>query len=377
MSNKLSNKAQKLQAKLSNPLLSSSDSKTSDHAPTKISKKAQKRLNAKIAKALSGDISRFSFLPIKNSRLHKLYKELLSIFWLPSEIPYANERGHYESVGVEYQRLIQRILFFFAPSDGIIVENLGDLLSDLPEEIADKLKEIKQFWSIQIANETVHNQTYSLLIDAIFRSDEEKQKGYEAIKTYQSVRKIAEWMFSFKGNSVPFLERLVAYSVVEYCLFQSAFAVIYYIKKHFPSKFEGLAQANQFIARDEALHGQFGVTAYEEIVDLELEKYGPLSHARIKEIISSALPVIQYFIEDTLPEDVPGLKQKDLVSYVMSTMNNLCEAYSCTKLYPEAINPFQWMISIGLQNKTNFFENKVSEYAKPIHDSEFSLTEAF
>ena len=35
---------------------------------------------------------------------------------------------------------------------------------------------------------------------------------------------------------------------------------------------------------------------------------------------------------------------------------------NCDKLY-NTLNPFDWMESISLQGKTNFFEKRVSEYS--------------
>ena len=41
----------------------------------------------------------------------------------------------------------------------------------------------------------------------------------------------------------------------------------------------------------------------------------------------------------------------------------LASTFGCGKHYGVA-NPFEWMEMISLQGKTNFFENRVSEYSK-------------
>ena len=62
--------------------------------------------------------------------------------------------------------------------------------------------------------------------------------------------------------------------------------------------------------------------------------------------------------------DLIGLSSKEVIEYNKCAANNVAKLFNFQPTFPEAKNPFIWMNVIGLGNKTNFFESKVSEYAK-------------
>jgi len=65
--------------------------------------------------------------------------------------------------------------------------------------------------------------------------------------------------------------------------------------------------------------------------------------------------------------------------YIQFVSNRLAQQLNTPKIYPNARNPFSFMDMICMEGKTNFFENKVSEYAftKERIPENFSLTEDF
>ena len=60
------------------------------------------------------------------------------------------------------------------------------------------------------------------------------------------------------------------------------------------------------------------------------------------------------------------------------TADNLVTQLGFQPLF-RASNPFEWMVAIGIPNRTNFFEQRVSEYSKLGAQStlEFDTTVAF
>jgi ribonucleotide reductase beta subunit family protein with ferritin-like domain len=58
----------------------------------------------------------------------------------------------------------------------------------------------------------------------------------------------------------------------------------------------------------------------------------------------------------------------DLFLYTKCTADALLISLGCEKLY-NVENPFDWMAIISLPNKTNFFEDKISEYSTPTHEN--------
>ena len=52
-----------------------------------------------------------------------------------------------------------------------------------------------------------------------------------------------------------------------------------------------------------------------------------------------------------------------MTQYIEFVADRLLFTLGAPKIY-KAVNPFEWMDMISMQRKTNFFENKVSEYQK-------------
>jgi ribonucleotide reductase beta subunit family protein with ferritin-like domain len=72
-----------------------------------------------------------------------------------------------------------------------------------------------------------------------------------------------------------------------------------------------------------------------------------------------------------MPEDIIGAKTsegvenllvEEVIDYVKSTANYICGELGLAKMYE--CSPPQWMISIALALKSNFFEKKVTDYSK-------------
>jgi ribonucleoside-diphosphate reductase beta chain len=111
------------------------------------------------------------------------------------------------------------------------------------------------------------------------------------------------------------------------------------------------------ISRDEATHCDFAVHLHNHHLE------NRVSEERIHEIISSALKIEKEFITESLPVDLIGMNCNLMKQYLEFVADRLLVDLGCSKLY-NSENPFDFMQNIALQNKTNFFEKRVAEYAK-------------
>lgn len=67
--------------------------------------------------------------------------------------------------------------------------------------------------------------------------------------------------------------------------------------------------------------------------------------------------------KEAIPVALIGMNAGDMGVYIECIADRLLLAFGEEKLY-NAKNPFDFMDLISLQGKTNFFERRVSEYAK-------------
>jgi len=81
------------------------------------------------------------------------------------------------------------------------------------------------------------------------------------------------------------------------------------------------------------------------------------------------------FISLSLPVRLIGMNSQLMIQYIKFVADRLLVQLKCDKLY-NTENPFSFMEMISLRNKTNFFERRVSEYAKQ-ENPNFDLDDCF
>jgi ribonucleoside-diphosphate reductase beta chain len=215
--------------------------------------------------------------------------------------------------------------------------------------------EAKFFYGCQNLLEAVHSETYSLLIDTYISEPQEKSDILHAIQTIPCVQKKAEWALQWiDSEEADFGTRLVAFAAVEGIFFSGAFCAIFWLKQR--GIMPGLTLSNEFIARDEGLHTEFACLLYSKIVNR-------LSKQKVHKLIREAVKIEKQFITKALPCELIGMNAKLMSQYIEFVADRLLLQLGYPKIY-NANNPFDFMERISLENKDNFFEKRVSTYAK-------------
>ena len=292
---------------------------------------------------------RYVMFPIVDDTIWKMYKKQIDCFWRAEEIDLSKDMVHWEKLSKDEKHFIKMILAFFAASDGIVLENLGGRFM-----MEVQLPEARAFYGFQIAMENIHSETYSLLIDSYIKNNEEKQNLFEALQKYSCIRKKGDWAIKWiQDKRSNFATRIVAFACVEGIFFSGAFSSIYWLKKR--GIMPGLTFSNELISRDEALHTEFAVYLYNR-----LEK--KLSKKKITEIITESVEIEKEFITESLPCRLIGMNSVLMSQYIEFVADRLSLQLGCDKIY-NVTNPFDFMEMISLEQKTNFFESRVSEYS--------------
>jgi ribonucleoside-diphosphate reductase beta chain len=292
--------------------------------------------------------NRYVLFPIEHRDIFKMYKDLVSVRWIPEEVDTTKDLRDYKALTKNEQYFIKCILGFFAGSDGIINENLVTNFSD---EV--QWPEAKAFYSEQMSNETVHSETYCRLIEAYIEDKSERLDILRSIRSMPFVEKKAEWALKYIDKSSDFATRLLAFAVVEGVFFSGAFCSIFYFKQR--GILPGLTASNEFISRDEALHTDFAVLLYSKLVYR-------LSTESAHELVDDGVKVEKEFITEALPCSMIGMNATLMKDYIEFVADRLLVTMNYPKLYNTA-NPFGFMERISLEGKDNFFEKRVSSYA--------------
>ena len=299
---------------------------------------------------LQDNPNRFVLFPIEHDDIWAFYKKSEASFWTAEEIDLHQDLSDWANKLNDNERhFIKHVLAFFAASDGIVNENLAE---NMVNEV--QYTEAKFFYGFQIMMENIHSETYSLLIDTYIKDTKEKDYLLHAIEHMDCVKKKAEWAFKWieKGT---FVERLIAFSVVEGIFFSGSFCSIFWLKKR--GLMPGLSFSNELISRDEGMHCDFACLLYNQHIERKLPKES------VRSILRDAVEIEKEFVSDAIPVNLIGMNAELMCQYIEFVADRLSVALGNEGIY-NVENPFPWMELISLQGKTNFFEKRVGEYQK-------------
>ncbi len=320
---------------------------------------------------------RFTAFPITYPDIWEEYKKQQACYWKAEEIDFSKDYGDFKKLNKGEQHFIEMILAFFAASDGIVNFNLSERFT---REI--QITEALFAYQFQIMMENVHSQVYSMMLEEIVKDTKKKNKLFNAIETIPAVKMMADWAFEWIESDKSFAHRLVAFAIVEGVFFSGAFAAIFWLKKYKQQKssskpfMDGLVMSNKFISRDEGLHYNFACVLYKHIVN-------KLPQEEIEKMVRSSTKIAQYFMTEAIPVKLIGMNNDMMNQYIEYISDMLLNRLGYDKIYNKK-NPFKFMETIGLNDKTNFFDRRPHEYQdahimdKNNNESgEFVITEDF
>ena len=294
--------------------------------------------------------ARLTVHPIKEDDIWMFYKKMMATYWTPEEIDFSKDYNDFQKMSSDSQHFIKMILAFFAASDIIVNINLSErLISEI------QVLEATITYQFQIMMENIHSETYSLQIDNIIRDSKEKNKLLNAIEHFTSIRKKAEWAMKWiNRDDVSFCQRVIANAFVEGVYFSGSFASIFWIKKQ--NLMPGLCDSNELIARDEGLHTDFACL-------IKSKCNNPTDEKIVHEMAREAVEIEKEFICDAIPCSLIGMNKNLMSQYIEYIADRLLVSLNYNKIW-NVQNPFDFMESISMEGKTNFFESRPTQYQK-------------
>jgi len=293
---------------------------------------------------------RLALFPIKFTDIWNMYLKEKAAYWVEEEIDLASDMLDWGKLNDGERYFIKYVLAFFAGSDFIVNENLDG--EDFLEKIT--IPELKMFYKYQVMMEDIHSQAYAKLLEAFVKDEREKNKLLNAIDTIDVIKKKADWARKWikEGTTV---ERIVAFAIVEGIFFSGSFCAIFWLKSR--GIMPGLAYSNELISRDEGIHRDMACIVYQKYI------HNKIPVLTVNKMIKEAVDIEKEFICESLPVKLIGMNNKLMSQYIEYVSDHLAINLINEKIY-NANNPFPWMNLISIPSKTNFFEKRVSEYAK-------------
>jgi ribonucleotide reductase beta subunit family protein with ferritin-like domain len=316
---------------------------------------------------LNPENNRLTIYPIQNESIWNLYKIQQAAFWTAEEIDFSKDYDDFIKLSSGEQYFIKMILGFFSSSDTIVNINLSErFLNDI------KIREAIVTYTWQMMIESIHSEVYSLQIENIVKEKEEKNQLFNAVKDLPCISEKLAWSVKWIESNESFQTRLIAFAIVEGIFFSGSFCAIFWLKKR--NIMPGLCNSNELIARDEGMHLKFALLLYSMIKNKLLE-------SDIHKMFIDAVDIESKFICESLPCSLLGMNSNLMKQYIKFVSDRILIDLGYSKIF-NVSNPFDFMESISIEGKTNFFESRPTQYQNAnvlnkSRDSSFIFTEDF
>ena len=322
-----------------------------------------------------------SIFPIKNQEIWNRYKQHIQAFWTPEEVSLQDDLRDLQTLGEGEIHFIKNVLAYFANSEAMINENLA---TRFYKEIL--MPEARCFISIQMLNESIHAEMYGLQIEAYVKDSKEKDRLFNAIQNVACINHKAKWVSKWLNGNQNLLMRLIGFGLVEGLFFAGLFCAIYYFRKR--GLLPGFALSNDWISRDEGMHFSFSALMFKtlrdkfnnntltdtDIADMDLITKD-VDQSEFEEIVREAVSFEKEFVRDALPVDLIGMNADLMCQYIEAVADRIADLFEFERVF-NTENPFDFMRALDVQNVTNFFEKRVSEYQRPT-DRALGFDDAF
>jgi ribonucleoside-diphosphate reductase beta chain len=306
--------------------------------------------------------ARTQLFPIRYPELWKARQDHKASFWTAEELDLRPDMTDWEKMTPEERHYISTVLAFFGISDFIVTEHLE---TDFVSRIT--IPEAQMFYQLQTFMESEHTLTYALLLETYITDAQERSRLLNGVKTIPTIGKKVAWCKKWMDQG-DFVQRLVAFSMVEGIFFSGSFCSIFWLKKR--GLMPGLTLSNQLIARDEGMHRDFACLLYRNYIVNKL----PVKD--LYEMLDEAIQIEKEFVCECLPVRLIGMNQELMCQYIDYVAEHLL--LNLTSIQRKQVdNPFDWMVYISLENKTNFFEHRPTEYSKAGSESTISFHDEF
>ena len=307
---------------------------------------------------------RLALFPIQHPDIWKMYRDMENCFWVASEVQLSDDWPMWIKLKPDEQHFIKHVLAFFASADSVVMQNLA---VNFQAEV--QYPEAKHVYAFSNAMEAIHAETYSVLLDFFVRDRDERDHLLNAVETVPAIAKKIKWAQRYMNADKPFALRLLAFACVEGISFSGSFCAIYWLKKR--GLMPGLSHSNNLISRDEGSHADFACLLYRD----HLRLHKP-SRAELETLVREAVDIECDFVTDALPVALIGMNAPEMCEYIRFVADRLLVALGEDKLYG-VVNPFDWMESIGMQGKSNFFERSVPDYSLGRFEKNFDTAADF
>lgn len=305
---------------------------------------------------------RKSYKPFDYPWAHEAFITQNEMHWLPSEVDLGHDKVDWEeNLNPSEKALLTNILRYFTQSDIDVNDGYLGKYAKIFHPV-----EVRMMMSAFANMEAIHIHAYSNLVDTLGMDD----KFYTEFLDYKEMAAKHDFLSRFSVDNVQDIAKTVAmYSAfTEGLQLFASFAILFNFQRpEGGGRMRGMGKIVEWSIRDETLHVQSMTKLFREFVK---ENKDQIDLEEVKrDVIEVCKTTIK--LEDDFTDlcfgvspDIRGLKKEELKEYVRFIADYRMKQLGFDPIFNIKKNPLEWMEELVMPRHTNFFENRVTEYAK-------------
>lgn len=283
------------------------------------------------------------------------FKASEQMHWLWTEVPMLEDVKDWQTRLTEGEKdFLTKIFRFFTQGDidvaGAYVTNY---LPVFPQP------EIRMMLSSFAARESIHIAAYSHLIETLGMSD----SLYNEFLQYDAMKEKHEYFIEQqKGPDVA--AQIAAFSAfTEGMQLFSSFVMLLNFPRH--GKMRSMGQIIAWSIADETLHTESMIKLFREYIKENRELWNDELKSKIYTIAEQMVDLEDKFIDLAFGvNEMENLSQEDVRQYIRYIADRRLISLGMKGIFKVKKNPLPWVDGMLGVTHTNFFENKVVDYAK-------------
>ncbi|WP_240420908.1 ribonucleotide-diphosphate reductase subunit beta [Paenibacillus periandrae] len=294
----------------------------------------------------------------------KMYRNMMNNFWIPEEIPLAQDAKDYKFLSPHERQGYDKIISFLIFLDSLQTSNLPNINEYITAP------EVNLCLTVQTFQEAVHSQSYSYILDSVCSAEvrddiyNQWREDKHLLRRNRFITDLYE-KFIEDSSTTNLLRAIMANYILEGIYFYSGFSFFYSLGRQ--GKMLGTVSEIKYIQRDELTH-----LALFQNIFREIRKENPeiFTNELIDDLRQMMKTAVEHEIEwgQYITNDMMnGLSNEIIDQYIKYLSNERLKMLGLEILYPEVVeHPMKWVENFSNMNsmKTDFFEQKVTNYSK-------------
>lgn len=299
------------------------------------------------------------FKPFLYPWAYDAWKKQQQIHWMAEEVPMADDvKDWKKNLSDPERHLLTQIFRFFTQAD-IEVNNCYMRHYSKVFKPTEVLMMLAAFSNM----ETIHIDAYSHLLDTIGMPEIE----YQAFMKYKEMKDKYDYMQNFNVESKREIAKTLAVfgAFTEGLQLFASFAMLLNFQRF--GKMKGMGQIVAWSVRDETLHTVSIVKLFHAFLEENPEVWTNDLKNELEEACRIIVEHEDAFIDLAFDFEgaIEGMTAEDVKKYIRYIADRRLHQLGMDAIYHIERNPLPWLDEmLAAPEHTNFFENRVTEYAK-------------